>query len=153
MQIKEDLKKIVGAENVSDDPEALLSYSKDQSLSKSRTPNYIARPKNTDEVQQVIKLANKNGIPVVPCSSGIHFYGNTIPSLGGIILDLRRMDKILDFDMYNKMVRVEPGVTWGQLQSEMAKHDMMALSPVAAPPPKVGSNQPPGKGTHAHTQV
>ena len=136
MQIKEDLKKIVGAENVSDDPEALLSYSKDQSLSPSRTPNYIARPKNTDEVQKVLKLANKLGVPVVPCSSGIHFYGNTIPNLGGIVLDLRRMNQVLEFDQYNKMVRIEPGVTWGQLQSEMAKHNMMALAPLLPHPLK-----------------
>ena len=89
MQIEKDLTKIVGAENVSDDPEALLSYSKDCSLSTPRTPNYIARPKNTDEVQNIVKLANESAIPIVPCSSGIHFYGNTIPNLGGIVLDLR----------------------------------------------------------------
>lgn len=136
MQIKEDLTKIVGAQNVSDDPEALQSYSKDCSLSTPRTPNYIARPKNTDEVQRVVKLANEYSIPVVPCSSGIHFYGNTIPNLGGIVLDLRRMNKILEFDLYNKMVRVEPGVTWGQLQSEAAKHKMMALSPLLPHPLK-----------------
>ena len=136
MQIKEDLAKIVGAENVSDDPEALLSYSKDCSLSTPRMPNYIARPKNTDEVQRVIKLANENGIPIVPCSSGIHFHGNTIPNLGGIVLDLRRMNKILDVDLYNKMVRVEPGVTWGQLQSEVAQHKMMGLCPLLPHPLK-----------------
>lgn len=136
MQIKKELTRIVGAANVSDDPEALLSYARDCSLSTPRTPNYIARPKDTKEVQEVVKLANKSGIPVVPCSSGTHFYGNTIPNLGGIILDLRRMNKILEFDLYNKMVRVEPGVTWGQLQSEAAKHKMMGLSPLLPHPQK-----------------
>lgn len=136
MQIKQELTKIVGAQNVSDDPEALLSYSKDCSLSTPRTPNYIARPKNTDEVQKVVKLANKNGIPIVPCSSGIHFYGNTIPNLGGIVLDLRRMNKILEVDLDNKMVRVEPGVTWGQLQAEAAKYKMRGLCPLLPHPLK-----------------
>ena len=129
MQIKEDLTKIVGVENVSDELVALQSYSRDYSLNTPRTPNYIARPGNTDEVQKVVKLANEYGIPVVPCSSGVHFYGNTIPNLGGIVLDLRRMNRILDVDLPNKMVRVEPGVTWGQLQTELAKHKMMGLCP------------------------
>jgi FAD/FMN-containing dehydrogenase len=136
VQIKQELTKIVGAENVSDDHEALLSYSKDCSISTPRTPNYIARPKNTEEVQKVVRLANKNRVPLVPCSSGIHFYGNTIPNLGGIMLDLRRMNRILEIDFNNKMVRVEPGVTWGQLQAEVAKHSMMGLSPLLPHPLK-----------------
>ncbi len=136
MQIKQKLTKIVGAANVSDDPGALLSYSRDCSLSTPRMPNYIARPKNTEEVQAVIKLANESGVPVVPCSSGIHFYGNTIPNMGGIVLDMRRMNKILDVDLDNKMVRVEPGVTWGQLQAETAKYKMMGLGPLLPHPLK-----------------
>lgn len=127
MQIKEELTNIVGAENVSDDPQVLLSYSADCSLSTPRSPNYVARPKNTGEVQGIVKMANQNGVPIVPSSSGIHFNGNAIPNLGGILLDLRRMNKILEIDFPNKMVRVEPGVTWGQLQTEVAKQKMMGL--------------------------
>jgi len=136
VQIKESLAKIVGAENVSDDPKTLLSYSRDYSLNTPRTPNYVVRPGNTGEVQKVIKLAAEYGIPIVPCSSGVHFYGNTIPNMGGIMLDLRRMNRILDVDLPNKMVRVEPGVTWGQLQAEAAKYKMMALCPLLAHPQK-----------------
>jgi FAD/FMN-containing dehydrogenase len=136
VQIKESLAGIVGAENVSDDPEALWSYARDGSLNTPRAPNYIARPQNTAEVQGVVKLAGEVGIPVVPCSSGVHFYGNTIPQLGGIMLDLRRMNRILDIDLPNKMVRVEPGVTWGQLQAEAAKHNMMGLCPLLPHPLK-----------------
>jgi len=130
VQIKEDLTAIVGATNVSDDPEALLSYSKDCSINTPGTPNYIARPKNTDEVQKVVQLANKTGVPIVPISSGIHFNGNTIPVQGGIVLDMRRMNKILDINDRNRMARVEAGVTWEQLQPELEKFDMMAISPL-----------------------
>jgi FAD/FMN-containing dehydrogenase len=136
VQIKEKLAKIIGAANVSDDPKALLAYSKDYSLSTPRTPNYVAKPKNTAEVQEIVKLAEQNGIPLVPCSSGVHFYGNTIPVQGGIMLDLRRMNKILEIDFPNKMVRVEPGVTWGQLQAEAAKHKMMGLCSLFPHPQK-----------------
>ena len=130
MQIKQDLANIVGADNVSDDPKTLQTYSRDCSLSTPRAPNYIVSPKNTEEVQKVVELANKNGIPIVPCSSGIHFYGNTIPNKGGIVLDMKRMNKILLIDDRNRMARVEAGVTWEQLQPELAKHDMMAIAPL-----------------------
>jgi FAD/FMN-containing dehydrogenase len=130
MQIIKGLADIVGAENVSDDPQILQWYSKDSSLSHPRLPQYVAKPKNTEEVQKVIKMANESRVPVSTCSSGVHFYGNSIPTLGGIVLDLRRMNKILEFDLCNKMVRVEPGVTWAQLQKEMEKQQMMALIPL-----------------------
>lgn len=134
MPILKNLADIVGAEYVSSDPNTLLAYSRDTSFSAAGVPQYVVKPKNTGEVQQIIKLANELGVPVTPCSSRVHFYGNAIPKLGGIVLDLQRMNKILEFDQYNKMVRVEPGVTWGQLQAEMAQYKMMALSPLLPHP-------------------
>ncbi len=136
MGIKEELIGIVGVENVSDDPERLKPYSKDYSFAFPIMPNYVAQPENTEEVQKVIRLANETRTPVVPCSSGIHFNGNTIPSQGGIILDLRRMNKILNINERNRVVRIEPGVTWEQLQEELEKHDLMALNPLLAHPLK-----------------
>ena len=130
MAIKEELTGIVGAENVSDDAEKLKSYSKDNSLSAPVMPSYVAKPKNVDEIQKIVILANKNKLPVVPCSSGIHFNGDTIPVQGGIVLDLSGLNKILAIDTRNRMARVEAGVTWEQLQPELAKHDMMAISPL-----------------------
>ena len=99
-------------------------------------PNYIVKPQNADDVQSILKLANETKLPIVPCSSGIHFEGNTIPIEGGAILDLRRMNKILAIQERNRMVRVEPGVTWGQLQTALQKYDLMALSPLLPHPSK-----------------
>ena len=130
MAIKEELAGIVGADNVSDDAEILKPYSKDYSLSAPVMPSYVVKPKNADEIQKIVILANKNKLPVVPCSSGIHFNGDTIPVQGGIVLDLSGWNKILAIDTRNRMARVEAGVTWEQLQPELAKHDMMAISPL-----------------------
>ena len=130
MAIKEELIEIVGADNVFTNAERLKPYSKDYSLSTPRMPSYVAKPKNADEVQRIVKLANVNKLPVVPCSSGIHFHGDTIPVQGGIVLDLSGMKKILAIDERNRMARIEPGVTWEQLQTELNKHDMMALAPL-----------------------
>ena len=94
MAIKEELIEIVGAENVYTDAEKLKPYSKDYSLSAPTMPGYVVKPKNKEEIQQILRLANEYKIPVIPVSSAIHFYGATIPSLGGIVLDLRRMNQI-----------------------------------------------------------
>jgi len=136
MAVKEELTGIAGAENVFDDEARLKLYSRDHSLSEPSMPDYVVQPKNADEVQRVIQLANENKLPVVPLSSGIHFHGNTIPVQDGLVLDLSRMDRILAIDERNRMVRIEPGVTWGQLQSELEKHDLMALSPLLPHPLK-----------------
>lgn len=134
--INEELERIVGAEDVFTETEILKEYSKDYSLAKPAMPTYVVKPQNADEVQRIIKLANETKLPVVPCSSGVHFEGNTIPIEGGAILDLRRMNKILAIQERNRMVRVEPGVTWGQLQTALQKYDLMALSPLLPHPLK-----------------
>lgn len=136
MDIKTELIGIVGANYVFDSPEVLQAYSTDYSFSLPRVPNFIVKPKSAQEVQRVIKLANEHKMPVIPCSSGVHFNGTTIPSQGGIVLDLGRMNRILEVDERNRKVKIEPGVTWGELQSELEKHELMALIPLFPHPKK-----------------
>ncbi|MDH5695612.1 MAG: FAD-binding oxidoreductase [Dehalococcoidia bacterium] len=136
MGIKEDLIGVVGPESVSDSQERLRLYAKDHSLSSPCMPGYVVQPGTVGEIQQIIKLANESKISIVPCSSGIHFNGNTIPSQVGVILDLRRMSKIQNIDVRNRTARIEPGVTWSQLQKELEKHDLMALNPLFPHPLK-----------------
>ena len=136
MAIKEDLIGIVGAKNVTDDEKKLKQYSKDYSLNRPGMPSYVVQANNAEQVQNIVKLANENKLPVVPCSSGVHFDGNTIPVQGGIVLDLRKMNKILDMDDRNRTVMFEPGVTWGQLQSAVEKQELMALCPLLPHPLK-----------------
>jgi len=84
-------------------------------------PNYVVKPKKTADVQKVIGLANEHSIPVVPISSHAHFYGVTITKQGGIVLDLTGMNKIFEIDELNRGVRIEVGVSWEQLTSELGK--------------------------------
>jgi hypothetical protein len=97
-------------------------------------PNYIVRPKDPQEVQKIIKFANKHSIPVVPISSQVHFNGATIPKQGGIILDLTRMKQILEIDELNRRVRIEAGVTWEQLANELKKKDFRMIMPLLPHP-------------------
>jgi hypothetical protein len=130
MNPRDKLLEIVGAENFSDNPEVLKKYSKDFSLVPLGMPNFVVKPKDASEVQKVIKFANEHLIPVVPVSSWVHFQGATIPKQGGIVLDLTRMNRILEIDEFNRRVRIEVSVTWGQLTDELEKKGFRMIMPL-----------------------
>lgn len=136
MALKEELISIVGSEYVADDPNTLEKYSKDYSFVQPRRSRCVVYPHNRDEVQEIVKYANRHLVSVTPRSSGISFYGSGIPSQGGLIVDLSRMNKILDVNTQDRHVRVEPGVTWGQIQAELEKCGMMVCIPLLPHPLK-----------------
>jgi hypothetical protein len=129
---KDDLIKIVGVENVIDAPEILEVYSQDQSFVLPMDPWFVVRPKNLDEVQGIVKWANETNTPLVPVSSGPpHFHGDTVPSVtGAVIVDLSRMKRIIRIDRRNRMALIEPGVTYRQLQPELAKGGLRVSTPL-----------------------
>ncbi|KYK29311.1 2-hydroxy-acid oxidase [Thermoplasmatales archaeon SG8-52-1] len=105
----EQLKKIVGKDNVSDNIADLYVYGADASVHQAM-PSAIVRPKTINEVQKIMRYANKNKIPVVPRGAGSGTSGHTVPIDGGIILDMKRMNHIIDISPQDMLVRVEPGV-------------------------------------------
>jgi len=127
---KDELAKIVGKENVSDADADLLKYSSDHSLVQPGAPDFVVCPTDSEQISKILKLANEQNIPVVPVSSQEHFNGGAIPKQGGILLDLSKMNKILEIDQDLKKVRIEAGVTWGQLTSELAKCNMRVIMPL-----------------------
>ena len=130
MNKKDKLLEIVGVEHFFDAPEVLKKYSKDFSLVPPGMPNYVVKPKDAQEVQKIIQFANEHLIPVVPISSQVHFNGAAIPKQGGIILDLTRMNRILEIDEPNRRVRIEAGVTWGQLTDDLGKKGFRTIMPL-----------------------
>lgn len=132
-QVIKELAELIGVKKISTDPSVLERYSRDQSFVPSRKPNYVVWPKNTGEVQEIIKTANKYKLPVVPYSSGRDFVGAAIPSEGGIVVDLKGMNGISEIDEMNWNVTVEPGVTFKQLNTELAKRGLRASCPLMSP--------------------
>jgi len=106
---KDKLKKIVGEKNFSDNIADLYVYGSDASVHQA-LPSVIVRPKTIEEVQKIMRYANKNKIPVVPRGAGSGTSGHTVPIDGGIILDMKRMNRIIDIAPEDMLVRVEPGV-------------------------------------------
>jgi len=124
---------IVGSENVIDDPSILENYSKDSSFCDPMLPQLVIKVTHADEVQQIVKLANRNHTPLVPVSSGPpHYKGDTVPAVpGAVILDLSRMKRILKVNRQHRICIIEPGVTYGELQNALAKEGMTISASLA----------------------
>ena len=131
--VENELEKIVGKENVLSGPEKLKEYYEGSNESISKLPNCAVRPAGTDELQEIVRWANELKIPLIPASSGPpHLRGDTIPDVeNAVIVDLRRMNRILRVDTSNRVAIVEPGVMFGELQAELAKAGMCAYMPLA----------------------
>jgi len=129
---KEELIEIVGDKNVWDDPGTLETYASDYSFVPSRKPRFVIKANNADEVQRIVEWANRTATPLVPVSSGPpHFRGDTVPSEGGaVIVDLSEMKQITSIDSKNRIVVVEPGVTYSQLQPELAREGLRLSMPL-----------------------
>ncbi len=108
MDITEELREIVG-ERFSVSSSELYCYSSDASQVKGM-PDYVVRPESTDEVSRIVKLAFEHEIPVTARGAGTGLAGGAVPVRGGIVLDLSGMNRILEIDMDNLQVVVEPGV-------------------------------------------
>jgi hypothetical protein len=132
MALKE-LEEIVGVGNVNSRPKILEEFSGDASFAPHVKPASVVRPGNVVEVQAMVKWANETHTSIIPVSSGKpHFRGDTVPNkTGTVIIDLSRMKKIIRIDAKNKVAIIEPGVTFGELQPELAKSGLCAYMPLS----------------------
>ena len=140
--IYKSLLEIVGEEHVSTRPEELYIYSHDLGTTEPHRPDYAVAPKTTQEVQQVVKLANREKIPVVPLGGGLSLAGLAVPLRGGIALDLKRMDRIIEVNERARYVVVECGVSQGQLTSYLERHhpNLYHSEPGAPPQATIAGN-------------
>jgi glycolate oxidase len=104
------LHKIVGEKSVSNLAEDIEKHAIDESLEPPHPPEIVVRPKNTEEVSAVLKLAYDNNIPVTPQGSRTGLSGGAHPIFGGIALSTERMNRIIEIDQDNLMAVIEPGL-------------------------------------------
>lgn len=132
MTVAEQLGQIVGTDNVITDRQVLSAFKGDSGFGEGEEPACVARPANLDEIQEIIRLANREGFALVPRSSqGKRFRGDTVPlASGSVIVDLSGMDSIIRIDQRNKVAMIEPGVTFGQLQKEVEKQGLRLEMPM-----------------------
>ncbi len=113
--------EIVGKDNFTDQLEELVPYSYDASMNVHR-PDAAVWPESTEHVAEIVKFANEHRIPIVPRGAGTSLSGGVIPIRGGIIVDLSRMNRILEMSIENRYVRVQAGVVCDDLNRALAKH-------------------------------
>ena len=117
MNITAELRKIVDG-RLSVSPSELYCYSSDASQVKGM-PDYVVRPKSTNEVSRIVRLAYENDIPVTARGAGTGLAGGAVPVAGGIVLDMSGMNRILEVDIDNIQVVVEPGIVQDSLNDAL----------------------------------
>jgi len=101
----------------------------------------VVKPINTEEVAKIITLARTEQIPVTPRGLGTGVTGGSIPIYGGILLSLEMMDKIIEIDPKNLMVKTQPGVNTGRLQKTCLEHNLYyPVDPASLDDCSIGGN-------------
>ena len=109
------LAEIVGPSHVKTAEETLAEYGADASRLSSM-PDAVAFPGNSRQVSRILALAGETGFPVIPRGAGSGMTGGAVPVQGGLVMAMRRFDRILAIDQDNLIARVEPGVITAHLQ-------------------------------------
>ena len=130
----DSLVHILGKDNVLCEPYDLDRYSADAltpfraygaESSFERIADVVVRPGSTQEVAQVVSLANEQRIPVIPYGGGTGIMGGVLPVQGGIVLDLKRLNRILEINPQDRTATVEAGVVLADLVDVLAGHGLM----------------------------
>ncbi|MBK7257923.1 MAG: FAD-binding protein [Ignavibacteriae bacterium] len=110
---------IVGAEYVKTDAESLEVHGQDETEDLLFLPSVVVEPANTAEVSAIMRYANEHGLPVTPRGGGTGLSGGSLPVAGGIVLSMRRFNRIIEIDRQNLQATVEPGVITQKFQEEV----------------------------------
>jgi FAD/FMN-containing dehydrogenases len=112
----EEFKSIVGTDNVILHEELLNNYAHDETEDLHFLPDVVLRPANAQQISSILKICNEFKIPVTPRGGGTGLSGGALPHLGGVVLSIERLNKIIHIDEENLQVITEPGVITEVLQ-------------------------------------
>lgn len=141
--IIQELIGIVGEANVLTDRQKMEMYSHDEASDQSwtRMPDVVVKPENAVHVSRVMKLANREKIVVTPRGAGTGLAGAAVSMRGGIVLSSEKMNRIIEVDLENLFMIVEPGVTTGEVQKKAREFDLLyAGDPCSADSSFIGGN-------------
>ena len=112
--LADELRAIVGDSHVLTDPESIRANSTD-ATKRFHPADVVVLPGTTEEVSRIVRLANRERIPVVSRGGGVGYAGGAVPVSGGIVIAMRRMNRILEIDSVDLVAVVEAGVITGEL--------------------------------------
>src|SRR5689334_22412520 len=115
------LTAIVGSEQISVAPADLDQHAHDQGFYPAHAAEVVVWPTSTEQVSQVLALANEQHIPVTAWGAGTSIEANPVPIHGGIVLSLQRMDAIIALHTDDFQVTVQPGIGYKDLNAWLAR--------------------------------
>ena len=118
-----DLKKNLPSSNVLETLEERYVYAQDASNLREieNLPDAVVFVENIEQIQNIVKIANKYKTPIICRGAGTNVVGACVPISGGIVLNFSKMNKILEINPENMTATVQPGVILGDLQKEVEK--------------------------------
>ena len=120
-KIKQALIQIVGEVHFTDSLIDLVSYSYDAS-EHSHRPACGVKVETADQVAEILKLGNRENVPVIPRGGATGLTGMAVPARGGIVLDMNAMNKIVEISIEDRLAVVQPGVVYADLEKTLAPH-------------------------------
>ena len=121
---KDALRTVLGNDWYLDQPEDIATYSYDGFLPEF-APDAILVPETAEQIAQIMKIANKDNINIIPRGAGTNICGSSVAREGGVVMAFHRMNKILEIHKESMCAVVQPGVINGDLQKEVAQYDLM----------------------------
>ena len=115
--IIDQFKAIVGTQFILTDAENINKYGRDETENLFYAPEVIVKPKNAQEISDLLKICNQHLIPVTPRGAGTGLTGGALPNFGGLVISTERLNSILEIDERNLQVTTEPGVITEVLQN------------------------------------
>jgi glycolate oxidase len=116
MSLADQLRKLIGAEPVADDPETLAVHSGDKWFA-AHEPEVVVFAGSTTDVSKLLQFASREKIPVTARGAGFGYVGGCVPARGGIALSLARMNRIKEISFGDAVAIVEPGVITADLKA------------------------------------
>ena len=122
-RVVSELQAIVGERNVITDRDRLETFSHDETPTSryAHMPEAAVFPKSAREVAEIVKLANRELIPITPRGAGSGLSGGAVPEFGGIVLSFEKMNRVLEIDYDNMMMVLEPGVVTNEVNALIAE--------------------------------
>src|SRR5437762_8975485 len=140
-KIIEELRDIVGDENVLSEPDELLVYECDGLPQHKHPPRAVVFPNSTEETSEVLALLHDEGISFAPRGAGTGLSGGALAINRGVVIELARMRKILEVDRENRFARVQTGLVNAQLSRAVAPYGLYyAPDPSSQPACTIGGN-------------
>jgi len=136
----EALRQALGEEWATDSPSILCGYARDQGMQPAAYAHIVCMPGSTEDVQAVYRVANEYLIDIMPYGTGLSTVGAHFPMYGGLMMDLRRMDRIIELDGEDMFAVIQPGINFLMLQAAAQQVGCRLLNPSTAATAGVISN-------------